>query len=191
MCLNKYEGETIFLIGIDGMKDTGPLSIHQNIVELNAHLSTMSPISDMDILVLHGVLTSAKCLPSEVGRFVYVVVQDPDDREAGCIYEMDRLDSDELSEFVTEIINGEDASQYYKDLDIDNVFIFYGYELNVSYFMRNDEIDDEALEECQIVGEYVKDMENAYNKGNDDVTEDETHVSDAYKSLYESFLRKY
>lgn len=152
---NDYEGEAVFVIGTEVLHDVGELVIYESFPELNEHLKLLSPFSEPNILVLHGILTSANYIPGEIGRHIYLLVQDPEDEEAGCIYETEcRADINLLSGLISDIIAGNDCP--YDNAAIDNIFILYGYELNTAYSVHEDEIDEEAIETCQKTAKQVK-----------------------------------
>lgn len=192
--LHDYEGESVFVIGADALKDTGELAVYESFTDLNEHLEMLSPSSEPDILVLHGVLTSANYIPGEIGRHIYILVQDPEDRECGCIYETDcRGDIDLLSTVVLDTIAGDDC--LYDNVTIGDVFILYGYELNTGYSVHEDEIDEEVIETCQNIAEPVKEMRVRNESG--DICDsakrnsNDAYQSPAYQSLIESFDRRF
>lgn len=141
------EGKNVFITGTDGMSDTGDITIYEEFEDLNEHLKLLSPVSETAIITLHGIITSAEYIPAEIGRHVYIIVQDPEDKEMGCIFETEcNGDVDALSGLVSSIIITEIDTPY-TGLTIDNISIVYGYELNLGYSVHEDEIDEEALEE--------------------------------------------
>lgn len=181
--LNDYEGKSVFVIGVDALQDAGELAVYESFTELNEHLKMLSPSSDPDILVLHGVLTSASYIPGEIGRHIYVLVQDPADKEAGCIYETEcHKDINLLSSVVSDTIAGNDCPC--DNVTIDDVFILYGYELNTGYSAPEDEIDEEVIEICQNIAEPVREMRGRNENNN-------AYQSPAYQSLIESFDRRF
>lgn len=185
--LNDYEGKSVFVVGTDALKDTGELAVYESFTDLNEHLKMLSPSSEPDILVLHGVLTSANYIPGEIGRHIYVLVQDPQDREAGCIYETEcSRDINLLSEVISDTVAGNDCPC--DNVTIDNVFILYGYELNTGYSVHEDEIDEEVIETCQNITEPVKEMRG---RNESDGSDYDAYQSPAYKSIIESFDRRF
>lgn len=155
----KYKGNRdVFIIGTDGMDGTGDITIYEEFEDLNEHLKLTNPISETDIIVLHGIITSAKYIPADIGRYVYIIVQDPEDGGSGCIYETEcNGDVDALSMFISDIVTAP-SNVPYINLTIDNIFIVYGYGLNLGYSIHEDEIDEEALEECQDTAKLVKEV---------------------------------
>lgn len=154
---HKYINRSIFVIGMDGLKSAGDITIYEELEDLNEHLKLLSPISETEVIVIHGTITPAEYIPADIGKYIYIIVQDPGNEGMGCIYEIEcNEDIDVLSSFVSKIIH--ENGVLYPNLTIDNIFVMYGYELNLGYSVHEDEIDEEALEGCQNVAEQVKKM---------------------------------
>lgn len=155
--LQEFDKENIFIIGIDGTRSTGDIEVCESFQELNEYLGSLNTETETDIIVLHGIISSAKYIPAEIGRNVYLIIQDPDAPGSGCIYETDYPDSNDLDAIITDIIKAGD--DHYQLLDIDNVFIMYGYQLNTGYSVIEEELDEQVFEECKVVARGIKDVE--------------------------------
>jgi len=154
MTIQDSEKKGVYVVGIDGARGTGDIEACESFEELNAHLKTLSTSTETDLMVLHGIITSARYIPAEVGRNVYIIVQDPDDPGSGCIYETDYPDSDDLVALITEIVTLGD--EHYKLIDIDNVYVMYGYEVSTGFSVDEGELDEELFEQCEEVVKHIK-----------------------------------
>lgn len=156
MKLQDTDKRFVYVVGVDGARNTGDIEICESFQELNDYLCTLNTVIETDILVLHGVITSAKYIPAEIGKHVYIIVQDPEDKACGCIYETDYPDSDDLVALITGLVKAGD--DHYKMVDIDDIFVLYGYELNTGYVVDAEELDEEVYEECKAVAKRVKEV---------------------------------
>lgn len=152
----EHLGKELFIAGYDGDMEVGELTMFDSLSELKEYLSNMSPVSEGNLTALHGILTSAECIPEDLGRGVYVIVVDANDEENGCLHEFTSGDPDGLAELIEEIVSAKHKEL--GDLTIDNVFLLFGYELNMCLSISGDEIDEQVIEDSQKVADVANEM---------------------------------
>lgn len=152
----EHIGNEVFVAGFDGDVEVGELAMFDSIFDLNEHLTSMSPISETNLTVVHGILTSAECIPEDIGRGVYVIVVDPDDDGNGCIHEFTSEDPDSLARVIEENLSKKHSEL--GDLTIDNIFILYGYEMSMCYAVSEDEVDEATIEASQKIADVANEM---------------------------------
>lgn len=158
MDLDMFEGKEVFLAGIDGdLEDNGEMAVFGSFLELNDYISILSPLTEPNLVVIHGILTSARYIPSEPYKNAYIVVKSPTEFGSGCMYETNELNADEMSKEVENLFTI-DSQCPYNDITIDDIYILYGYELNLGFSISPDEIDLEAINSCEEVALVAKEM---------------------------------
>jgi hypothetical protein len=136
----------IYLVGANGDLDTGETFIYDDFNDLNQHLALCSPDLEPDLMVIHGIITPASYLPPNPGRFVYLLVQDPEHAQYGAIYEIECNSVYDLCKKIEEVVT--EGCSHYKNISIDDVFVVYGYGMNLGYVVLPEEIEEENLQEC-------------------------------------------
>lgn len=172
----------VFVVGTDGSMGAGDLTMCETFQELNEYLKSLRTDIDEGTMVLHGMVTSARYIPADVGSNVYVVVQDPSHPGSGCIYETEYPDSRSIETMITNFIKRGD--EYYDHISIDNVFIVYGYELTLGFSADEEELDEEAFGRCEMIANNVKDITEA------DLTDMPIDEEDALFALYGQVVGK-
>ena len=160
MEIKEYLNKPVFLVGNDGTREMGELTVCESFEELNDHLKLRSPASDPNIFILHGIIFSAKYIPGEIEGEVYIVIQNPADDEMGCIYEtLCECDAGVISRLVMDKIEPKDGLDFsFENVTIDNIFLMYGYELDPGYSVSEEELDDESLHACVISSQNAEKM---------------------------------
>ena len=149
MSMKHCENDMVYLLGVDGMSEVGELACYDFFSGLKEHLTLISPDSEPGLMALHGVLTSAKFIPGEIPDVsVWIVLQNPDNEDEGCLIEASAEGGpDVIAKEIENLLESIDCPV--DNIDIDDVFLLYGYELNLGYGVNEDEIDDERLKECK------------------------------------------
>jgi len=161
--LNSHVGREVFIVGVDGeQEEDGEISCFESLSELNDHLSGLSPVSEDNLIVLHGVLAPAEYIPPDVGRGAFVVVADPADDIGGSILNLEDSNIENLASTIEKLLS---HLSPYDGLEIDNVFVLYGYELNLGFCVREDEIDEEIFDQSEKVATLVEEMERRNSEG--------------------------
>lgn len=154
--IRNYIGKSVFIVGYDGDVEIGDIDAFETIEALNEHLSSLSPISETNLTVLHGILTSSECIPEDIGLGVYLVVTESEEVDTGCVFEVSSGMQESLTELIEEVLSGDKDG--FVDTAIDNVFVLYGYEMSMCYAVNKDQIDDKTLEESQEIADVANKM---------------------------------
>jgi len=159
-------GQEVFLVGLDGALESGDLTIFPTLDSLEEHIAELSPAVETNLVVLHGVLATAECIPDRSYRLFggpYIIVLSPSEVDTGCIYE---TDSDVSSKILAEKIEGileSEADGEFEGLSIENILILYGYELDLGFRIQSDSVDEERIEACRDLAKCANDMKEARN----------------------------
>jgi len=161
--LNRYIGHEIFIVGVDGDLEQGEIACFYSLAELNAHLSDLSPVSENNLIVAHGVLTQAEFIPQDVGRGAFIVVADPSDAAGGFILTVEDCHIERIASMIENLF--EDLDGPYDELAIDNVFVMYGYELDLRFCINEDGVDEEMLDSCEEVAAKAEEIRKRNMEG--------------------------
>lgn len=165
MNIDKSTGIEIYLVAEDEIAHSD-IDIYDNYVDVLEHLAMLTPEMDFTTKIYNGVLMPAKVLPSSTfGKKCYIVTLTLSNdmgslQLEGSIIESDCADQIEvLAEEVEELINKKDAIKF--TVDIDNVFILYGHELETCLSINQESIDDEVIDTCKKVAKEIRELELA------------------------------
>jgi len=151
---DKYIGKEVFVVGVDDTNPSGPLEVFDSAEEMFTYLKTQIEIGvDADVRVLHGVLTKADTLPhSTRGKAGFLLAFDEYmestyEANAGCIVEQCFSDVNELANEIENMVGtsiGPIAT-----VDIDYLYILYGYELKTFVNIDLEDLDEENIDVCK------------------------------------------
>lgn len=152
----------VFLIAEDEM-NTVELAFHHDMFEALEHLQTLNPLDNSNTKVYHGILAPAEVLPSSIkGKKCFIVVIDlatglEGIALEGCVFESD-CDNDisVLAEEVEFIIK--DNEYVIFPVDIENIFILYGYPVEVTLGISDEGLDEEDIDTCKKIISEVNEM---------------------------------
>jgi len=161
--LNRHIGREVFIVGLDGDLDTGEIGCFDSLNELNEYISSLSPVSEDNLVAVHGVLTQAEYIPPDIGRSAFIIVADPQDSAGGAIINLEDTRMENLISGIENLFGDNDSP--YEGLEIDNVFILYGYELNLGFCVREDQVDESIFDECEKVATVAEEMRKREVKG--------------------------
>ena len=163
MNLKESVGKEIFLIAEDEIAES-EMVVYDNPHDVFTYLSTLMPETDFSTKVYHGMLMPAKVLPSVLHtKNCYVLALRLIHVKGsltlkGCIFESDcEGRNDILADEIEELVNSKDKVDF--EVDIDNIFVLYGYELQVCLAIDEESIDDEVIESCGKVVAEIKKIE--------------------------------
>jgi len=156
MTFEESFGKEIFLICGD-VDVAEELFVFGEWGDLDVYLKSQ-PVSQYNApRVLHGVITPATFLPNSImGRPVHLICSE-DGFETGYVIELSASNANELSLEVEVAVNG-NISGCYKT-EIEDIFLFYGYEVPTSYTVDEESIDDEIIHTCLRIAEEAKKVE--------------------------------
>jgi hypothetical protein len=139
----------------------GEVGLFDNYEKLLEHLRTKNICVCPDLRVIHGILTSAKSIPRNLrNRQAFILLFDPKNEGQGVL--LDSAAEDNCQELATEIQNllaSEEAASF--AFEIDDVYILYGYELNVVMSVDEDDIDEEIISTCKEIAEDAEKLEDS------------------------------
>jgi hypothetical protein len=122
------------------------------------YLKLLPPNEFFDTIALHGVLTKAESIPADlISRECFIIIVQPESYQnsaglKGAVIESDAGDSVEvLAEEIEEVINK--GGKWDNGIDIEDVFILYGYRIELGICVNEDSIDEENIETCKRVSE--------------------------------------
>lgn len=136
----------IFLAGTD---DGGPLYVCAALRLLNKWLMEECTISmDSSLRAFQGYLTDVNTIPGDLkGKTAYIVVEDPDEDNAGIIIDNSFDDPDFLAAEIEGLIGTSIGSVIIVSLE--NIFILYGHEMTISMSVSEEAVDEETMDVCK------------------------------------------
>jgi hypothetical protein len=157
--MDQFRNEEVFIVTGNEEEETSELFITNDRMDLNEHLILKNPAVDEDVRLFHGVLTTAEFLPADFkGRSVFIVCLAPDKMDQGCVVEGGATPSEVAKEIEAIILS---ASPFtFGDLDIDSIYILYGYQLELGLAVNDDEIDEEYIYACQDIADKTIEVED-------------------------------
>jgi len=155
-----YLFQEVFVAGVDHITaSAGELVVLKSFEDLIDYLSTKSVNVNPDVRVLHGILTSGKAIPQDFcGRQVFILIVDPSSEDGwGLLIDSDSEDDCHglASEIEKLLANEEIAANF---VDIDNVYVLYGYEIPVSLSVNEDDLDEDMIASCAKVALHAKEL---------------------------------
>ncbi len=152
--------EEVYVVGADHtVTPFGELEIFDSYERLLSHLRTKNISICLDVRVIHGILTSAKSIPKNFyGKQAFILLFDPDGESQGILLDSDAdNDCQELATEIQKLLASEEAGGF--SFEIDDVYILYGYELNVVMSVDEDDLDEEIISKCKKVADEAAKLE--------------------------------
>jgi hypothetical protein len=153
----------IYLV-VDDFDTNLKARLTSSIEDLHDHLILLEPEDHPDIKVIHGVITKAKYIPGDMkGQKCFIMILDPgcfiDSLDLECtVMESDSGgDSDVLAEEIEDLMDSSSHLMYIPD--IDDVFIIYGYTMEIGLCVNMDSVDEECIDTCERVAVEIVNME--------------------------------
>ena len=163
MNIDKSIGVEIFLVAEDEISYS-EIEIYDNYVDLLEYLSVLEPEINCSTKVYHGVLTTAKVLPSNIhGKKCYIAVLDIVYTKAraqlvGYIFESDCDGQIEiLADEIERLMKSKGIISF--SIDINNIFVLYGYELETCLSVNQENLDDEVVDTCKKIAKEIEEIE--------------------------------
>ncbi len=164
-----YINKEVFVVAEDEM-NTVEIGVYDDVVDVIEHLQTLDPLNDVNTKVYHGVLTKADVLPSSSkGKKCFILVIDlttgfADAPIEGCAFESDcENDVSILAGEIEHIVNDNEYVTF--PIEIENLFVLYGYSMDVTLGINDDEVDDEIIDTCKKVVEETKQIRKDIDSG--------------------------
>ena len=152
----KFVGREVFVFG-SNIEDEVPKELKVTTVfnEMQRHLHNEDARLSSGALLLHGVLTSAVSIPNDVPKGTYIYIILPEANHAGDSFIIAVESVDHLTAIIEAAVNpviaptsSAETLDYLFDVDIQNiedVFVLYGYEVDLVYHTNIDSIYPKEL----------------------------------------------
>jgi len=157
--MDKHLYREIYVVGTDSAVSSagGELTVCSSFESLLNHLKTKNVSINSDLRVLHGVLTSARSIPKDFrNRQPFLLIRDPEHNERGILLDADSDGCKELAAEIEKVLGSEEIATFF--IDIEHVYILYGYELNLALSVDEDDLDEEIIIACIEVGDDARDL---------------------------------
>lgn len=157
--MDKHLYREIYVVGTDSTVSSagGELVVCSSFESLLNHLKTKNVSINSDLRVLHGVLTSARSIPKDFkSRQPFLLIRDPADDERGILLDADSDGCKELAAEIEKVLDSEEIATFF--IDIEHVYILYGYELNLALSVDEDDLDEEIIINCIEVGDAAREL---------------------------------
>lgn len=148
--LKKYRNKEVFIVYNEEDYTEGLLLkmyITSELMELIDHINKLTPSLDFDVKILHGILTSASVLPKNLrGRTAFILAESDNILNRVLISESVAQSDEDLATDIDSLLvhNG-----FVNALNIENIYILYGYEISIMLSLNEEEIDEEIIDTCQ------------------------------------------
>jgi hypothetical protein len=154
--LSQYTGKEVFIVAGGEDEETGDIDVFEDWEGLVEKLKTLSPTSDPETRVFHGVLTLGEFLPSSFhGKSAFIICFDPYEDKKGSITESTGDSSMGLAEEISNIMSlGGPISDM--KINIDDIYILYGYQLDSCLSVNDEEIDEEIISTCNEIAAEIE-----------------------------------
>ena len=161
--MEKYLYKEVYVVSPDSITEvSGDLAIFDSLEDLLEYLKTKNVSINSDLRVVHGVLTSAKTIPKDLrGKQAFIILTDPGVDDHGIVLDSDSEESEELAEEVVGRLEHPEATTWL--LEIEDVFILYGYELTLTLSVDDEDIDEDIIATCLTIAKEAKEL---YKEGN-------------------------
>jgi hypothetical protein len=157
--LDKSIGDEVIIIcpkaaGFDSVL-IGSMEICDQLVEVVDSLLEYPAVDSLDYGVLHGVLTKASSLPSSIpkGVKVFLLIMD-ESYEAGGAFEVKSTIVLSIAEEIRAMVSGSESGNE-QTVDIEQVYIIYGYEVKTMLTVDESTTDDEVIAMCKELTETI------------------------------------
>lgn len=155
--LSYFNFKEVYVVCGDEDRNDALLFVTDSFKNLKYFLDTLLPDIDCDTRVLHGILTPAEFLPDSFkGKSVFVICQNPEHLNKGNVVDAGSVTPQNLAESVTNLLNEDDAIIESSPVTIDDIYILYGYQLQVKLYVDSEDTDEEVIEVCNDIGKKVK-----------------------------------
>ena len=157
--MDKYLYDEVYVVGADSIVSSGgELTVCGSFETLLDHLKTKNVSVNSDLRVLHGILTSAKTIPSDFkNRQPFILLQDPESTDHGILLDPDAENNcKELAQEIERMLESEEIASFF--FEIDDVYILYGYELSLTLSVDEDDLDEEIICDCLEVAKAAREL---------------------------------
>lgn len=148
----------IYVVGTDSeVTGGGELTVCTSFEALLSHLETKNVSINSDLRVLHGVLTPASAIPNDFqNRQPFLLLKDPDTNGHGIMLDADADSCRELAVEIEMVMESEEVAPFF--IEIEHVYILYGYELGLALSVNEDDLDEETIISCIVVADAAREL---------------------------------
>jgi hypothetical protein len=148
--MKEYIGKEVFIVAYSEEETTGGVFITDDWEALTTYMNLLSVDCDYDKRVLHGVLTAASVLPQSImNKNVFVISLNPNKNDEGVCVDLGTSSVEEVAKCVEKFITESHVIAFDTEVDIDDVFILYGYQLPLCLSVSYSELDEEVIDTCE------------------------------------------
>jgi hypothetical protein len=154
--ISQYVGKEVFLVVGGEDEETGDIGVFETWGDLLEQLKTLTPTTDAETRVFHGILTLGEFIPSSFhGKSVFIICIDPYEDARGNIIESTGGCPADLAEEVSDIMKiGGPLSDM--KIDIDDIYILYGYQLDTCLSINDEALDEEVIATCREIADEIE-----------------------------------
>lgn len=120
------------------------------------HMKMLSPETEGESILVHGFLTTADVLPPSLyGKTAYLIINDNSVRKDmidGIVIPLEEATQPKhIARQIEDIINGFFNNENVSNIDpgIDDIYILYGYRIELCIAPNEDDEDEEAIQTCK------------------------------------------
>lgn len=123
--------------------------IFSEFIKLANYIEILVPNIDFNTKVLHGILTGAFYLPKNLkGKTAFIIIDNTNKSDHMLIIESGAYSDEDLAFSINKLLLYNKHGSTYP-LKIEDIYIFYGYELSLTLSLDPEEIDEEIINTCQ------------------------------------------
>jgi len=154
--MEQYVGKEVYVVVGSEDEELSDIGIFETWGGLIEQLKTLTPTSDPETRIFHGILTSGEVIPSSFrGKSAYVICFDPYEESRGCVAESGSTGPDGLAEEIRNVMTlGGPISDM--RICIDDIYILYGYQLDVCLSVNDEDIDEEIISTCREIADEIE-----------------------------------
>jgi hypothetical protein len=157
--MDEYINREVFIIVGAEEDEITDIFVTDNRITLDDNLAQLDPSIDDGTRVFHGVLTLAEYLPDSFkGRSAYIVVESADDPSKGVVVEGAETPAELAREI--EAVLSSTTPLLFGNIDIDSIYVLYGYQVGLCIAVNEDDIDEETIFACEQIADEVTEVEN-------------------------------
>lgn len=163
--IKKLLGKEVVVIAGDDTAFT-KIRIYGNVADAGECLKMRDSETNYDIKAYHGVLSTGEVLPSELdGKECYVMIIHSsyffEGGWRGYVYPVET--DDDVEELAKEIENAiGDKTPHIYGVRIEDIYVLYGYKLQLGLCINEDLFDEEAIETCKHIVKEVETIKKKY-----------------------------
>ena len=165
--MDQLIGGEVFVVNGDEDNEYSDLFVTDQRVTLDEHLAAINPKITEGLRCFHGILQKASYLPvSFKGKSIFIVCVVQDQLGKGIVVE----GADSPAELAKELetLIGAESPFVHGSIEIDNIYLLYGYQLDLGYTINDDDIDEEHILTCECISDELIEIEFKHVEDNNE-----------------------